>query len=152
MPAFEITTDIQASIETCFDLARDIGFHVRSLAHTNERAIAGRTDGLIELDESVTWQAKHLGMTRQMTVQITAMDQPMYFRDEQTHGPFSHFIHDHFFEDLGNGVTRMRDVIDFASPYGVMGRVVDRFYLAGYMWRLVEQRGLAIKEVAESSR
>ncbi len=84
MPTFDITTNIHAPIESCFDLARDIGFHVQSLEHTNERAIAGRTDGLIEFDETVTWQAKHLGMTRLMTVKITAMDRVLMRRYLQT--------------------------------------------------------------------
>ena len=113
-------------MERCFDLARDIGFHVRSLEHTNERAVAGCTEGLIELGETVTWEAKHLMMTRQMTVKITALDRPTHFRDEQIDGPFRHFVHDHFFDDLGNGVTRMRDVIGFASPYSVVGKIVAR--------------------------
>ena len=150
--SIEITTDICAPIETCFDLARDIGFHVRSLAHTNERAIAGRTDGLIELGETVTWQAKHLGLTRQMTVKITAMDRPNHFRDEQTDGPFKHFIHDHTFEEVGDDVTRMTDMIDFASPYGLIGRVVDRLYLTRYLHHLIAARGLAIKAEAENSQ
>lgn len=151
MPTFSVTTDIHAPTQACFDLARDIGFHVRSLKHTSERAIAGRTDGLIELGQSVTWQAKHLGMTRHMTVKITAMDRPTHFRDEQTDGPFKHFVHDHFFEDLGSGMMRMRDVIHFASPVGVLGRSVDRFYLAGYLDKLIAQRGIAIKTFLEQA-
>lgn len=151
MPILSIQTDLHAPIETCFDLARDIGFHVRSLEHTNERAVAGRTQGLIELGETVTWQAKHLGMTRQMTVKITAMDRPTHFRDEQTDGPFKYFIHDHHFEDLGHGITRMRDTIDFASPYGVLGHAIDRFYLNNYLEVLIVQRGLAIKSFLEST-
>lgn len=143
-----VTTDLHASIETCFDLARDIGFHVRSLKHTNERAIAGRTDGLIELGETVTWQAKHVGMTRRMTVKITAVDRPTHFRDEQIDGPFKHFVHNHFFEDLGNGVTRMRDVIDFASPFGALGRIVDRVLLAWYLRRVIVQRADSIRAEA----
>ena len=149
MPIIKIDSHIQASIDTCFDLSRDIGFHVRSLEHTNKRAIVGRTDGLIELGESVTWEAKHLDMTRRMTVEITAMDRPQHFRDEQTDGPFKHFRHDHYFEALGGGVTRMNDVIDFASPFGCLGRCVDRVCLAGYLRRLITERGDAIKAQAE---
>ena len=145
MPILSIQTDLHAPIETCFDLARDIGFHVRSLEHTNERAIAGRTQGLIELGETVTWQAKHLGMTRQMTVKITAMDRPTHFRDEQTDGPFKHFVHDHHFEDLGHGITRMRDTLDFASPYGGLGKLVDRVYLTEYLHRLITRRCIEAK-------
>lgn len=144
-----IITDISAPAEACFDLARDIGFHVRSLEHTGERVIAGRTDGLIELSETVTWEAKHLGMKRRMTVKITAMGRPTHFRDEQTAGPFKHFVHDHIFEDLGNNVTRMTDRIDFASPYGVLGQIVDKVYLTGYLEKLITQRELAIKAFLE---
>lgn len=151
MPTLFITTDIHAPIDSCFDLSRDIGFHVRSLAHTNESAIAGRTDGLIELGETVTWQAKHLGMTQRMTVQITAMDQPTHFRDEQIDGPFKRFIHDHDFAEIGGEVTRMTDRIDFASPYGWLGRAVDEIYLAAYLERLISHRVTAIKCEASSA-
>lgn len=148
MPQIEIATDIRAPTEVCFNLARDIGFHVRSMGHTNERAIDGRTEGLIEQGESVTWEAKHLGLTRRMTVEITAMDRYTHFRDEQTDGPFKYFVHDHYFEDLDENMTRMRDVITFASPFGLVGRCVDRIYLAGYLQRLIEQRAHAIKAEA----
>lgn len=151
MPTLSIQTDLHAQIQTCFDLARDIGFHVRSLEHTNERAIAGRTEGLIELGETVTWQAKHLGLTRQMTAKIAAMNRPTHFRDEQTDGPFKHFIHDHYFKDLGNNITRMRDVIDFASPLGALGHAINRFYLNNYLEALIIRRGFAIKSFLEST-
>lgn len=150
MPTFSITTEIHAPIEDCFDLARDIGFHVRSLEHTNESAIAGRTDGLIELGETVTWLARHLGMTRRMTVKITAMERPNHFRDEQTDGPFKRFVHDHDFESLDNGTTRMTDQIDFASPYGWLGRVVDRVVLRQYLQTLITKRAVALKSFLQS--
>lgn len=149
MPTIEVHTDIHAPIERCYDLSRDIGFHVRSLEHTGERAIAGRTDGLIELGESVTWQAKHLGMTRRMTVKITAMDRPHHFRDEQTDGPFKCFMHNHYFEDLGSGQTRMIDRVVFESPFRPIGWVVDRLLLSGYLTRLIASRGRAIRRELE---
>ncbi|MEM9347443.1 MAG: SRPBCC family protein [Planctomycetota bacterium] len=150
MPVITIITEIQAPLDSCFDLSRDIGFHIRSLEHTNEKAVAGRTEGLIELHETVTWQAKHLGMTRRIAVRVSAMDRPTHFRDEQVEGPFRQFVHDHGFEDLGGGVTRMRDVITFASPFGVSGWVVDRVFLKAYLRRLIQQRCSAIKNQLES--
>jgi hypothetical protein len=47
-------------------LARDIDFHTQSLVDTGERAIAGRTSGLIGLGESVTWEARHLGVRQRL--------------------------------------------------------------------------------------
>ena len=86
MARFRINTAINAPPEVCFDLARDIDFHTRSLSHTGERAIAGRTTGLIDLGESVTWEARHLGIRQQLTSKVTAFDRPTYFRDEMTRG------------------------------------------------------------------
>jgi hypothetical protein len=51
MPTTRIVTPIAAPIERCFDLARDIDFHTKSLDHTGEKAVAGRTSGLIGLGE-----------------------------------------------------------------------------------------------------
>jgi len=84
-----------------------------------------------------------------MTVKITAMDRPTHFRDEQIDGPFKRFIHDHDFEAIGDGLTRMTGRIDFASPVVVIGRCVDAVYLSGYLRRLIAERGRAIKAEAE---
>ena len=48
MPTINLTTEINAPIEICFDLSRSIDLHKQSMEHTKEEAIAGRTSGLIE--------------------------------------------------------------------------------------------------------
>jgi hypothetical protein len=78
----ELTTTINAPIQRCFDIARDIDVHVASTAHTGERAIAGRTSGLIELGETVTWRAKHFGIWQNLTSKITDFNSPIFFADE----------------------------------------------------------------------
>ena len=59
MPRIEIKTQIKAPIQIVFDLARNIDLHKLSTSQTNETAIAGKTSGLIDIGESVTWRAKH---------------------------------------------------------------------------------------------
>src|SRR5882724_11391625 len=93
VPSFQVATTVFAAAARCFDLARDIDFHTQSMAHTGERAVAGRTSGLIELGESVTWEARHFGVVLRMTNAITAFDRPHHFRDEMTAGPFRSFVH-----------------------------------------------------------
>jgi len=44
---------IAAPVERVSDLARDIDFHQRSMAHTGERAIGGRTSGRIDAGETI---------------------------------------------------------------------------------------------------
>jgi len=98
VPVVHVVTRIRASIERCFDLARDIDLHARSLDDTNEKAVAGVTSGLIGLDDEVTWEATHFGVRQRLTSRITAFDRPHSFRDSMVRGAFAGFDHDHLFE------------------------------------------------------
>ena len=102
MPSIILETPINAPIERCFDLSRSIDLHTDSMQHTGEKAIAGRTSGLIELGESVTWEAKHFGIRQTLTSKITEFDRPNYFVDEQVSGAFKSFRHEHHFEQQGS--------------------------------------------------
>ena len=47
------------------------------------------------------------------------------------------------------GRTSMVDVLDFRSPLGLLGRMVDRLFLAAYLSRLLRSRATTIKHAAE---
>jgi ligand-binding SRPBCC domain-containing protein len=143
-----IETTIRAPIERCFDAARDLDLHVESLAHTGETAIAGRTSGLIELGEEVTWRGRHFGIVQNFTSRITAFERPFYFQDSMTRGAFKSFVHDHRFVTEA-GATRMIDVLVFAAPFGILGRLVESIVLRNYMRRLLTARGEILKRVLE---
>ncbi|MFY9341310.1 MAG: SRPBCC family protein [Planctomycetota bacterium] len=145
----ELVTRIQAPPAVCFDAARSLDLHVQSLAHTGERAVAGRTSGLIELGEEVTWRARHFGVVLHHTSRITAMTPPSHFRDSMVRGAFARFEHDHFFV-AANGGTEMRDVLEFASPCGLLGSLVDRCVLRRYLTRLLERRNAVVRAAAEA--
>src|SRR5450432_774790 len=117
MAVIELKTRIEAPIDRCFDLARSIDFHVVTTSKTQERAVAGRTTGLISPGEVLTWRAKHFGLWQDLTVQVTAFGRPRYFRDAMTKSAFASMSHDHRFETLGAS-TVMSDRFSFASPLG----------------------------------
>lgn len=148
MPRIELSIEINADIVTVFDLSRSIDAHVLSAKQTNEKAIAGKTTGLIELGDNVTWRAKHLGINQELEVKITAFDRPIFFVDEMVRGAFKSFRHEHHFKEE-NGITTMMDVFDYRSPFGIFGRLADVVFLKSYMTRFLETRNLAIKEMAE---
>jgi len=143
-----LETRIRAPIERVFDLARDIDLHQRSMAHTDERAVGGRTTGRIGAGETVTWSARHLGLRWSLTSRITGFDPPRLFVDEQQAGPFAWFRHEHRFEAVPGG-TLMVDDWRHAAPFGVLGRVVDRVVLGRLLTRLLAQRSAAIAREAE---
>ena len=151
MPTIHLTTVIHAPLERVFDLSRSITLHKRSMEHTKEVAVKGRTSGLIQYNETVTWQAKHLGKVREMTTKITAMQPWQYFCDEMTDGPFLAFRHEHHFKEIGNGTVAI-DVLDFAIPYGKLGEWFNRLYLLRYLNKLLRIRNQTIKDFAESEK
>jgi ligand-binding SRPBCC domain-containing protein len=150
MSIIAVSTEIRAEPEVCFDLARSVEAHLTSTRRTRERAVAGVTTGLLALGDQVTWRARHLGVTQELTSRITAFDRPRHFRDEMVRGVFSHFVHDHYFEPTDRG-TRMRDVLDYASPMGPVGRLVERAFLDGYLRRFLRERALVLKQLAEEA-
>lgn len=151
MPIIKLETPINAPIETCFDLSRSIDLHVQSTAQTNEQAIAGRTSGLIELGEYVTWQATHFGVRQKLTSKITAMQFPFHFRDEQQKGIFKFIKHDHYFEQHNDHVV-MKDSFCFQSPLGPLGWLADKLVLTSYLRGFLVERNKMIKHYAESGR
>lgn len=151
MPTILLTTEINAPIETCFDLSRSIDLHAYSMEHTKESAVAGKRNGLIELNETVTWQAKHFGITQFLTSKITNYNKPFIFTDEQTKGIFNSFKHDHIFESK-DGKTIMKDVFDYQSPLGLLGKIADFLFLKRYMKNLLITRNKIIKDYAESDK
>ena len=100
MPKIELKTEIKAEKEIVFDLSRSIDLHKISTEHTNEEAIAGKTSGLIGMNETVTWRAKHFGIYQKLTSKITEYNRPNNFTDEMQKGAFSEFKHEHHFEEF----------------------------------------------------
>jgi len=136
---FECTTRTNTPKSELFDLSRSIDAHKDSMAQSREEAVAGVTSGLISLGEQVTWRAWHFGIPIRMTSRITQMEAPDYFVDEQVKGPFRRFRHVHEFSEDAAGTT-MVDRIEFAAPFGPIGRLVEKLVLARYLQRLIETR------------
>ncbi|HEY0462469.1 MAG TPA: SRPBCC family protein [Pyrinomonadaceae bacterium] len=149
MPIIEIEVEIYAPIERVFDLARCIDLHAETMSRNNEKAIGGVTKGLINLGETVTWQATHFGIRQKLTSKITAYNRPFHFQDVMLKGAFKRFTHEHFFEQK-DAVVLMKDVFDYDSPFWIPGKIADALFLKNYMKNLLTERNLLIKKIAES--
>lgn len=156
MPVITLHTEIQAPIARCFDLSRSIDLHTLSTAQTGEKAIAGRTSGLIGLHETVTWRARHFGIWQTLTSCITEYHEPDYFCDEMRKGAFKSIRHEHRFLEITKEAdvpgTRMTDVFCFESPLGWLGQWANRLFLTTYMRNLLRERNRVIKDFAETDQ
>lgn len=54
--------------------------------------------------------------------EITHVQEPHYFVDEQRFGPYAFWHHKHFFKEIPGGVE-MTDLVHYAIPFGILGRI-----------------------------
>ncbi|MEJ7861829.1 MAG: SRPBCC family protein [Pyrinomonadaceae bacterium] len=149
MPIIKIEIIVDAPRERVFDLARSIDLHTETMSEHKEKAVAGKINGLVNIGETVTWEAVHFGVKQKLTSKITMFNRPVHFRDSMVKGAFARFDHDHFFEEAKSG-TLMKDIFDYDPPLGILGNIADALFLEKYMTKILEDRNELIKKISES--
>src|SRR6266498_4581335 len=135
MPFIHLTTFIAAPQERVFDLSRSVALHKASMKDHDEKNVAGTMIGLMNLNDTVTWTAKHFFKQRSLKIKITKFQRPEHFIDEQEEGDFKIMKHEHYFKSIENG-TIMIDQFHFETPRGLIGKLINNFYLERYMTKL----------------
>ena len=151
MPRIYLETWIAAPIERCFDLMRSVDFHAESTSNTKERAVGGKTSGLLDVGDTVTFEAVHLGVRQRLTVRITRCERSRVFEDVMVRGAFEALTHCHTFREARGG-TLMVDDFRYTSPLGPLGVLADRLFLARYLRRFLRERARYLKQAAEAGR
>jgi ligand-binding SRPBCC domain-containing protein len=147
--SIEVVTRIAAPQARCFYLALSVDLHAVSTRQTQEQVVGGVRSGLLHLGDEVTFRARHFGIWQTLTSKITEYHAPVYFCDEMQRGAFKTMRHEHHFE-LDGSVTIMRDVFQFTSPLGVLGKIADTLVLSAYLRHFLVQRGAVVKHYAET--
>lgn len=152
MPAvIKVVSIINAAPARVFALELDMDVHAASMHTSRETASTSTGRRRLGLGDEVTFHARHFGLPWRMTSRITVCEAPRYFVDEQTRGPFRTLRHEHHFEDLGGGGTRMTDLMIISAPFGFLGTVVARLLLAPYLRHLLIRRAIHVKGLAEAA-
>lgn len=141
---------MDASPAKCFDLARNVEIHTQTTIQTKEKAVAGVTIGLLQLNDRVTWEATHFGIKQRLTAEITNMVIPFKFTDVMIEGAFHSFTHTHEFVPYCNG-TLMKDMFDYKAPYKFIGMIADKLFLERYMKNFIVSRATELKKIAETN-
>lgn len=150
MAFIHLTTFIEAPCERVFDLSRHVSVHKQSMTKYRE-TIVNSISGLMDLNDEVIWKARHLFKERFLTVKISAIKKPSYFKDEQVKGDFKMMMHEHYFKPVNNG-TLMIDQFSYELPYGMIGNLADKLFFEKYLKGLLAERNVIIKQIAESNQ
>jgi ligand-binding SRPBCC domain-containing protein len=145
MGAVTVETIIRAPIELCFDVARDVDAHAKSAAFSSERVVEpGRLHGLLELGDLVAFEGRHFGIRQRFVAKITALNPPHVFVDEMVEGAFKSLRHVHQFQSQDE-ITTMRDILEWQTPFGIVGVVADRLFVSAHMRRFVNTKQSNLK-------
>lgn len=148
MARFVLERVIGAPPAEVFAASLDPALHVRSMARHGETMIEAPAGGVFTEGSTVTWRARHFGIPFRLRSLVFDIDPPRGFRDRQISGPFGSFLHEHEFAEHPSG-TVMRDTITFHSPFGPLGRLVDRLVMREHLRRVIEERNDTIASEIE---
>ncbi len=65
------------------------------------------------------------GIKLNWVTEITHVKHHDYFVDEQRTGPYAIWHHEHHFKEIPGGV-HMTDMLTYAIPYGIIGRLANK--------------------------
>ena len=84
------------------------------------------------------------GIPVQWVTEITHVNEPFCFVDEQRSGPYAIWHHEHHFEEVPGGVM-MTDKLFYKVPYGFLGRLADRLFVHKKVEGIFEYRSAVLK-------
>jgi ligand-binding SRPBCC domain-containing protein len=79
------------------------------------------------------------GIPMNWMTEITHVQEPNYFVDEQRFGPYALWHHQHHFKEVEGGVE-MTDEVNYAIPLGFLGRLANWLFVAREVNRIFDHR------------
>ena len=87
-----------------------------------------------------------LGIKMNWMTEITHVKEGEYFVDEQRFGPYALWHHQHHFKAIEGGVL-MTDILDYAIPYGPIGRLANAIFVGKQVIEIFDYRVGAIERL-----
>lgn len=80
-----------------------------------------------------------LGIKMNWMTEITHVEHKKYFVDNQRFGPYTMWHHQHWFEEVPNGV-KMKDIITYVMPLGPLGQIAHSLFVRKKLEGIFEYR------------
>jgi ligand-binding SRPBCC domain-containing protein len=87
-----------------------------------------------------------LGIKMNWMTEIAHVREGEYFVDEQRFGPYALWHHQHHFKAIEGGVL-MNDILNYAIPYGPIGRLTNSLFVGRQIKEIFEYREKAIVDL-----
>lgn len=85
------------------------------------------------------------GIKMNWVTEITHVEEPNYFVDEQRFGPYALWHHQHHFKEVPGGVE-MTDEVNYAIGYGLIGRLAYWLFVGKEVNRIFKHRYAVLED------
>ncbi len=95
----------------------------------------------------ITYKVSPLfGLKMNWMTEITHVKDGEYFVDEQRFGPYALWHHEHHFKAVTGGVL-MNDILNYAMPFGVIGRLSNTILVNNQIKKIFSYREKAVNDL-----
>lgn len=94
---------------------------------------------------TIDYQLSFFGLKFRWRTLIESFDPESGFVDVQTKGPYRTWRHSHAFSDAAGG-TLVRDRVEYEVPFGPLGEIARRLFVAQQIRRIFDFRRAAIEK------
>lgn len=95
----------------------------------------------------VTYQVRPFGgFALNWVTEITHLNAPHFFVDEQRFGPYRFWHHQHRFREVNGGVE-MTDIVHYALPFGPFGRMAHYFSVRARLEEIFDFRRASLEQM-----
>ncbi len=81
--------------------------------------------------------------------EITQVDAPRYFVDEQRKGPYTMWHHEHIIHEHDKGVV-VEDCVSYLMPFGLLGKIAHSLMVKRQLGKIFSYRQKALSERFET--
>jgi len=138
--------EIPISLEKCWDFFSDPSNLKKITPDHMDFKIVHRSGDRMYAGQIISYKVKPvLKIPLSWTTEITHVEEPMYFVDEQRFGPYSFWHHQHHFEETKNGVL-MTDIVHYKLPLGILGRMMNTIMVKKQLNDIFDYRTKAVEK------
>lgn len=88
-----------------------------------------------------------LNIPQTWVTEITHVNQPNYFVDEQRFGPYKFWHHQHSFTITEDGGVIMDDIVSYVIPFGFLGRIINYFIVSKKVKEIFDYRKTVLEKM-----
>jgi ligand-binding SRPBCC domain-containing protein len=106
-------------------------------------------EGAIPMREGleIDYKIRPLLFPQRWTSRITRYHPPVAFVDEQVRGPYAFWRHQHAFRPVGEDATEVTDRVEYALPFGVLGRIAHALFVRRQLEAIFRYRERAVRQI-----